>query len=232
MCIVAAAVVPIVMLFENIDGISGEGASQEPIRGYYLEAFQFIGFMMLPLFVVLSSVMLIQIEFRNNTWKQVLVAPQHRWQILVTKFLVFQLVVIAFLLLFNAFMAVAAVPVWILYPEYKVFSYLDHGAHLMKLNGLVFLSVLGLGGIQLWLALRYRNFVVPAAIGLTLWFLVPIMYEFKWPYTDFHPYGYSARMIIARFQPDIPGTLMLSAGYMVVALAGAYRELLSGRVVK
>src|SRR5436190_23525699 len=93
--LLAAAFVPVVMLLENLDGTPSEDLNRaEPFQSYYAEGWMFIAFLILPMFIVLISTLLLQIEHRNNTWKQVLASPQQFHTILVSKFIVLQAFII------------------------------------------------------------------------------------------------------------------------------------------
>src|SRR5687767_3713488 len=61
------------------------------------DKFQVTAFLMFPLFIILTCTLLPQIEYKNNTWKQVLASPQPKWMVFVSKFLNVQLLIVVFL---------------------------------------------------------------------------------------------------------------------------------------
>lgn len=69
-CVLIAAVVPVVMLFDvydNKEAISRLAA--EPWQRVYRLGGQMLNILLLPLFTVLVCTLLPQLEYRNNTWK-------------------------------------------------------------------------------------------------------------------------------------------------------------------
>lgn len=223
-CLIAAAIVPIIMFVDNLDGFAPDAGAIDSWKIFYYESMAFICFLMLPLFVVFGSTLLMQIEYRNNTWKQVLAAPQQLWQVFVAKFLVHQGMVISFLVLYNVLMIAFAVPLHFMYPDAHLLGYLDRWPELLQINALAYVSSLGVSGIQFWMAVRYRNFILPAVLGLVLWFSVLISFEFTWPFATYHPYGFSALMIIERFANLIPTRLVYSVAFAAFFLGVGYLE--------
>ncbi|WP_315817523.1 ABC transporter permease [Paraflavitalea speifideaquila] len=62
----------------------------------------------LPMYVILVTSLIVQIEYRNNSWKQVYASPRSYADIFFSKFLVIHLMIIASLVLFNVFMVISA----------------------------------------------------------------------------------------------------------------------------
>ena len=72
--LIAAFLIPFVMVFDH-----GSADPAKPANGwdnYYREGFMVFAFIFLPFFFLLTSTLLMQIEVRNNGWKQVLASPQ------------------------------------------------------------------------------------------------------------------------------------------------------------
>lgn len=223
----AAAFTPVVMLFDNLDGTPSEDLRKEgPLFGFYVEGFQFIAIMFLPLFIVLVSTLLLQIEHKNNTWKQVLASPQPLYNLLLSKFLVVQGLVILMLVVFNLFMIVVAACIDLAYPDYKLLSYLDNFSDVFIPNAKIYIASLGMNAIQFWLALRFRNFVVPLAIGLMLWLICPIaLFEMNWVDTmSKFPYALSIIVVVKNLKPMHLWVQWLSLGYMMIFLVIAYLD--------
>src|SRR6187455_1549716 len=93
--LITAFIIPLVQLFDY--GLPDSG---KPINGwdqFYKEGFMVFVFVFLPLFFVLASTLLMQLEIKNHAWKQVLASPQPFFHILLAKFTVMQVLAIAFL---------------------------------------------------------------------------------------------------------------------------------------
>ena len=59
--------------------------------------FGMTGALSFPLFIILVCTLLPQIEYKNNTWKQVLTSPQTKWNIFLAKFINLQLFILLFI---------------------------------------------------------------------------------------------------------------------------------------
>lgn len=222
--ILAAAFTPLVVLFDNIDGTPDKGLQEDPFRSFYLEGYQFVAFIFIPLFIVLITTLLMQIEYKNNTWKQVLASPQPLYSILLSKFLVVQGLVILMMVIFNLIMIAIGQVIDLRYPDFKVLSYLDQLTYLCALNARTYIGSLGLAALQFWLALRFRNFIVPLGIGLALWAISPILlFELDWvTLMDKFPYAMTIVASLKRFEPIHVWVQGLSVMYMIVFMVMAY----------
>jgi hypothetical protein len=225
--ILAAAFVPIVMLLENLDGTpNGDLVRVDPFKAYYAEGWMFIAFLILPIFIVLISTLLLQIEHRNNTWKQVLASPQQYHTILLSKFIVLQTFIILMLITHNVLMVAAALPIEFMYPDFRIFTYLNSWDTLLLVNARTYFAALGISGLQFWLALRYRNFIASLGIGILLCIMSPLLvFELDVEsLLDKFPFALSILVNIKKFNANSAGMQWLSVGYMVVFLAIAFVE--------
>ena len=225
--LLAAAFTPAVMLMDNVDGTPDTDFGKvDPYRSFYLEAFPFIGFMILPLFIVLITTLLMQIEYRNNAWKQVLSTPQQLYSILLSKFMVVQGLTIVMLVTFNLFMVGVAAIIDLNYPEFKIMNFIESWPRLCNLNARTYIASLGLSGLQFWFALRFRNFIAPLGIGLALWVISPLLLlELKWEgVMEKFPYAMSIVVGLKRFESIHVWTQWLSVIYMMVFMAVAYLD--------
>ncbi|NOT73548.1 MAG: ABC transporter permease subunit [Cyclobacteriaceae bacterium] len=231
--ILASAFVPVVMLLENLDGTpNGNLERIDPFRTYYAEGWMFIAFLILPMFIVLMSTLLLQIEHRNNTWKQVMASPQQVHTLLASKFLVLQAFIIMMLIMHNVLMLIAAVPINIMYPDFKIFDYLNSWDMILSVNARTYFAALGISGLQFWLALRYRNFIISLGIGIILCTVGPLLvFEFNTEsiLTRF-PFALSILVNIKKFKTISVGIQWLSVGYMIAFLTIAFMEFKGKRV--
>ena len=71
-----AAPIPAIFLLNVLTGGGDLNAiRKDPLNGIFELGLERNGVMFLPLFVILVCTLLPQIEYRNNTWKQVFAAP-------------------------------------------------------------------------------------------------------------------------------------------------------------
>lgn len=223
--LVAAFIIPLVLVFDH--------GSAEPNPGteyFYREGFMVFVFVFLPFFFVLASTLLIQIEVRNNSWKQVLASPQSFFHILLAKFTVLHVLSLAFLIVFNIYMIISAGVVDTLY-DTKFLSYLDRWPELLKLNLLAYGSCLGISALSFWLALRSKNFVVPIALGFLLWLIGPLVaFEFKWPHMDKYVSAIPFTIVSKKFEHERMFHQLLSIGYCIFFFSVGYLEFALKRI--
>jgi lantibiotic transport system permease protein len=152
----------------------------EPWNQHFYIGWRALGSFLLPMFVVLLCALVPQIEFKNNTWKQVYASPQSYAQIYFSKLLTIHTMLLFFFLLFNLFMIGTGVVAAVVH---KQFTFLQHGfdvKRLLELNAKMYISTMGIAAIQYWLSLRFKNFIAPVGIGLALLIAATIAGAFGW----------------------------------------------------
>src|SRR5437762_11281848 len=68
------------------------------------QGWQAFSHLLLPMFIILICSLIPQIEFKNNTWKQVFASPQSLGNIFFSKFFAFHLMILFLFLIFNLFL--------------------------------------------------------------------------------------------------------------------------------
>src|SRR5687768_10745090 len=109
-CLIAAMFIPLTVLF--LDNTTPEGIASlrpDPWNIYLLKGREELGVLILPLFVILICTIIPQVEYRNNTWKQVLASPQSYSSIFFAKFMTVQLLILLLLVLNSLFMLVSVI---------------------------------------------------------------------------------------------------------------------------
>ena len=157
-----------------------------------------------PMYVILICTLIPQIEFKNNTWKQVFASPQSIGNIYFSKFLTIHLMIFFFYVLFNLFMILSGVLVNLLNERY---TFLDHAIDwkkLMRLNLKTYTSVLGISAIQYWLSLRCKNFIAPVGIGLALLVGSLIAINFHWEHIYKLPFAHPVLTLMSMDKPGRP----------------------------
>lgn len=157
---------------------------------------------LLPMFVILICSLVLQIEYKNNTWKQVFAAPLSVAQIFFSKLVSIILMTLLLMFMFNIFCILAAVVPNLFYPKYGFLSHAIDWSALLKLNIKTFVSLLGIIALQYWLSLRFRNFIVPIGIGLGL--LIICMVALTWEHADKLPYAFPLLTLMNSFKEKTP----------------------------
>jgi hypothetical protein len=226
--LVAAFVVPFVLVFDH--DITTPNNSANGWDNFYTDGFKVFTFVFLPLFFILVSTLLMQIEVRNNAWKQVLASPQSLAHILLAKFLVLQALGIIYLIVFNVYMVLGCAIIDVTF-EVNFLSFLNRWPEMLKLNLMALGSTIGMSALSFWLALRYKNFVAPIGIGFLLLLIGPTAaFELKWPHFDMYVYVIPFTILSKKHEHQQLLFQFLSIGYGVFFFSFAYLEFALKRV--
>ncbi len=107
--VAAAAFSPLMSMLDLIfDGVD-EDHRKDIFNEMFTTKFMMTGAVILPWFIILTCTLLPQIEYKNNTWKQVLTSPQTKGNVFLAKFINVQVLIVVFLLTNLLLMFVGAV---------------------------------------------------------------------------------------------------------------------------
>ncbi|MBB1285822.1 ABC transporter permease [Flavisolibacter sp. BT320] len=225
-CVLIALVVPAILVLSTIN--NSEEISRlaaEPWQRVYRLGGQMLNLLMLPLFTVLVCTLLPQIEYRNNTWKQVLAAPQTYGQLFLSKLAVPLFMVLLFLLLFNSLLMMATVLLGTLYPTIRLADHPIDWIDVLRFNGQTLGAILGILGFQFWMGLRSKSFILPIGLGVGLWILSAMLaFEYKWVYADRFPFAFPFLSVYPKYAGKVPTMLWYSGGYCLLFLVLAFVE--------
>lgn len=169
LCILAAAIVPVFSLIRYCTDRRAAGMlTADPWNLYFAAGRQGFGLLVLPLYIVLLCTLLPQIEYRNHTWKQVFVSPQPFSRVLLSKFLIVHGFILLLLMAYNGFMVSTAILIHFCNPGTGFFRHSIHWHQWLAANVDTYVSVLGISAVQFWAGIRFRNRIIPAALGLCL----------------------------------------------------------------
>ena len=171
---------------------SARQLEQQPWNIHFMYGWQALSVFLFPMFVILICSLIPQIEYKNNTWKQVFSAPQSAATIFFSKFLVIQLMILFFIVLFNAFMLGAGVVANLVYSKFTFLHRSLGWRGLLQLNAKTYISILGISAIQYVLSLRFKNFIAPIGIGLALLIGSIIAMQAGWEHRFKLPYVHPA----------------------------------------
>jgi len=155
---------------------------------YYNRNWQAMGMFLLPLMLILSTSLITNTEFKNNTWKQLHTTPQRYATIYFAKFSVILVMLLQLFILFNIGIYLSVVLPSLAYrdvpwPEaaYPVRSYL-------RGTSFFFIDCMPVIALQYLLSLKFKNFIVPIGVGFSL--LVVSLLALNWKYGYIFPYIY------------------------------------------
>ena len=229
-----AAVVPLIFLINALTyGLPNEEkSSRDPINAIFNLASEMTGIGILPLFVVLICALLPQAEFKNNTWKQVFASPQTKAQIFIAKFVNVHLLILLFFVANYLFMWIVITAIHFIIPGLHILQQPFNGYTVWESISRSYVSVLSICAIQFWMGLRFKNFIVPIAIGLVLWLTGTVMaLEHQSSWSPYFPYSFQACSFSSVFKPQLNQVLWTSAGYAVVILLAGFIDFKRRRMV-
>lgn len=178
-----------------------------------------------PIFLILLCTLLLQIEYKNNTWKQVLTTPQHKSTILLAKYLNMQLLILLFLVTNFVLMFAVAVILHFREPDLHVLQQPLDGYKILVARLSSYLALLAICSIQFWLSLRFRHFIAPMAIGIALWFTGTLLVlEVKADFVNYFPYSFHAIGTFPEYQPGFTDIHWISVGYALAFLTVGFLD--------
>lgn len=143
-----------------------------------------------PFYAIIVTSLVVQIEYRNNTWKQVYASPRSYADIFFSKFCIVQLLIVGCFLLFNLFLLTGPLLANSFSSQYKFSDTPIPWERLVTLTAKQYIAILGMTSIQYWLSLRIKNYIAPLGIGLAL-IIIGIMI-LGWDKVIYYPYAYTA----------------------------------------
>jgi len=191
-CILGAGFIPAIftlVMILNPKEFNHPDFTSHPWQSLFGTAWQAFSAFLLPLFVIIVCSMIVQIEYKNNTWKQVFASPQSIGNIFFSKYSTILLMILFLFVMFNLFLIGGAILANLINNKYTFLSRSLEINSILKMNLKTFVALLGIISIQYWLSLRIKNFIVPIAIGLCL--LITAMIIQKWEHIYKVPYAYS-----------------------------------------
>ncbi len=153
------------------------------------QAWESMAFFLLPLGVILVTSLITQIEFKNNTWKQLHTLPLSYTTIFFSKLTVILVMLAMFFVLFNVgtYFSIM-IPHWFIkdvpYPS-ESFPFLK----ILKSNIKFFIDCLPIVSLQYLISLKFKNFLVPVGVGFML--LIGCLIAIPWEYNYILPYAYT-----------------------------------------
>ncbi|WP_205512273.1 ABC transporter permease [Longitalea arenae] len=200
--VVGAAFIPIVSFIRLVARPDHfiRALKKDPWQMFINDNWQAGAFFLLPVFAILVTSLVVQTEYKNNTWKQVYASPRSILDIFMSRFIVIHTLILLAFVLFNAFIIITACAANLVQKGYNFFDHPVPWKTLFALTAKLYFSVLAITAIQYWLSLRFRNFIIPLGIGLAL--LVTGFMILQWDQLYFYPYMYPVVFFWPSFQKN------------------------------
>jgi len=148
-------------------------------------------------FIILLIGAALYIENQSRGWKQVYTIPKSRRYLLLSKLTAILLTILSGMLVLIPLLVVMGYIIGMMFPEYEFSYYAPPFLELLKSILLIFISLLGIIGIQFFLCLKFKGFLVPASFGILAFICGLILSTTNKSIVLLFPYGYP---MIARDQ--------------------------------
>lgn len=185
---------------------------------YFQDTWQTMVSLLLPMGIILAVSLVAQLEYKNNTWKQLHATPQPYPVIFFSKLAVLLTMEVQLFLLFNIAIVLSAVITAAVLPSVTLPPGPIPVAHYLRESSLYFVYALPIVALQYLLSLLFRNFLVSIGTGLIL--LVTSLILLSWEHAYVFPYSYSMLYFLNRF-PDLNLTAW-AMGWAGILLMAAY----------
>lgn len=218
--LIGAAVGPVMYLLNVLlDENEIDASEKDPLNAIFKILSDMNGMALFPLFVILICTMLPQIEYRNNTWKQVFASPQTKVNVFLAKFINVHLLMLVFLIATHLFMFLAIAGINFIKPNLNLFKHPLNGCTVLVNAVNAYILLLAVCAIQFWIGLRSRNFIVPIGIGFALWLTGTIMtVQYKSNLVFYFPYSFHAFPVSIKLKPQLTQVAWTSLGYALLFL--------------
>jgi hypothetical protein len=218
--LIGAAVGPVMYLLNVLlDENEIDQSQKDPLNAIFKILSDMNGTALFPLFVILICTLLPQIEYRNNTWKQVFASPQTKANVFLAKFMNVHLLMLVFLIATHVFMFLTIVGINFIKPTLNLFKHPLNGSTVLVNAANAYILLLAVCAIQFWMGLRFRNFIVPIGIGFALWLAGTIMaVQYKSNLVFYFPYSFQAFPVSTKLKSQLTQVAWTSLGYALLFL--------------
>src|SRR5215207_7546153 len=218
--LIGAAVGPTIFLFNVLlDDDELDGTTKDPLNAVFKILSEMNGVALFPLFIILICTLLPQIEYRNNTWKQVFTSPQTKANVFLAKFMNVHLLMLIFLIATHLFMFLTIVAINFIKPNLDLFKHPFNESIVIVNAANAYLIMLAVCAIQFWIGLRFRNFIASVGIGLALWLIGTIMaIQINSSLVNYFPYSFQAYFVSPKLKPQLTQIAWTSLGYALLFL--------------
>lgn len=216
-------IITLLIAIKNRDKLPNQFVADTFWTTYWNQCWQPMAFMLLPLGIVLATSLIAQLEFKNNTWKQVHASPQYLTTIFISKFAVQVTMLVQLFLLFNLFVYLSALVIPVLFSEVPFPKADVPWREIAEYNFKMFIDCLPIVALQFLFSLNFRNFLVPVGAGMFIWLLGTLV--LSWEYSYLLPYLYPAFDQLTNQGASIqnlPNIHLLAIMYFTIFLVIAY----------
>lgn len=187
----------------------------------YNRNWQYMGSMLLPMGVILVASLVTQVEFKNNSWKQLHITPQSYTVLFFAKLAVIMVMLIQCFILFVLGIYLCGVVPALVFRSIPFPTETFPLGLVLKGSGKFLVACLPIVALQYVLSLISRNFLVPIGVGFVLW-MVGII-AVKWQYSYWIPYSYCTYQVTKhKYVPAVMSVEMWALAYAILFTGVGY----------
>jgi hypothetical protein len=226
--LVGAVFVPSIILASRIKNhatLEKFYAADDFWRVHWNQSWEVMAIILLPLGVVLATSLITQIEYKNNTWKQLHTTPQTLTVVFFAKLAVILTMMTMLFVLFNVAVYLSAILPPLIFSNISMPQAPMPFETFLKANFNFFVDCLPILALQYLISLQFKNFMIPIGVGLIVWVLSIGM--LSWDYSFLIPYAYCSLDFVSqpgqKFPREFPVNLQILAfGYFLIFIFVGY----------
>ncbi len=191
-------------------------ATQEFWKTIFNKSWETMSILLLPMGIVLAVSLITQLEFKNNTWKQLHSMPVPFTSIFFSKLAVLLVMLLQLVLLFNIGIYISAVIPAVFNSSIPFPSYAIPFEYILTKSASFFLAAIPLLSLQYLISLQFKNFLIPIGAGLAL--VIGGLIALSWKYIYLLPSSYITLYYFQTVGRQAPqhNILLWSAGYFTL----------------
>lgn len=142
-----------------------------------------------PMFIVLITSLIIQVEHKSSGIKHLFVLPIPKWSVYFSKLSIVIFSIIATYIYFFIAILFFGALIGLFHSELGFLDFQPNYLKYIKILITSFIASLGIVGIQFWLSFRFKNFIVPLAVGMIL--VIVGLIVSRAPESIYFPYAFN-----------------------------------------
>jgi hypothetical protein len=143
----------------------------------------------IPMFIVLITSLIMQIEHKSKSIKHLFALPIPKWSVYFGKLTIVILAIISTYIYYYIIILLSGVLLGAIHSDLPFLSFRpDHGKFIQIL-WTSFIASLGIIGIQFWMSFRFKNFIIPLGLGMFLAITGVIIAQA--PQSIYYPYAFT-----------------------------------------
>ena len=148
---------------------------------------------LMPMFIVLITSLIIQVEHKSHGIKHLFSLPIPKWSVYFGKLSIVIFSIIATYIYFFLAILFFGALLGMFHPDLGFLDFQPDYMKYIKMLTMSFVASLGIVGIQFWMSFRFKNFIVPLGLGMTM--VIMGLIASRAPEAIYFPYSYNVLSI-------------------------------------